>query len=216
MLFRTATRTAESDDDTESDHAESADEDTTTVDDGGTAVAEENEDPDDAATNTERQWRSPQRLALCLGTLMVLALGALGGWLSYQTYQSHQGAAQSAQFLAVGRQAAINLTTIDWDHADADVQRILDSATGTFYDDFAQRSAPFIEVVKQAQSKSAGTPTASGLESATADTAQVLVAMSVKTTSAGSQEPTSRSWRMRIDVQKVGDDVKVSKVEFVP
>jgi Mce-associated membrane protein len=118
----------------------------------------------------------------------------------------------------VGRQGALNLTTIDFQHADSDVQRILDSATGTFYDDFQKRAQPFVEVVKQAQSKSVGTIAEAGLEpqSITANGAQVLVAVTVKTSNAGAPEQAPRAWRMRITVQKVGDDAKVANVEFVP
>jgi Mce-associated membrane protein len=110
----------------------------------------------------------------------------------------------------------VNLTTIDWQEADADINRILDSATGTFYDDFSKRSQPFVQVVKQAQSKSVGTVTEAGLESQSGDQAQVLVAVSVKTTNLGVNEQRPRAWRMRIDVQKIGDQAKVSNVQFVP
>ncbi|EUA58499.1 hypothetical protein I550_1642 [Mycobacterium intracellulare 1956] len=116
----------------------------------------------------------------------------------------------------IGRQGALNLTTIDWQHADADVQRILDSATGTFYDDFSHRSKPFIDVVKKAQSKSVGTITEAGLESQSGNEAQVLVAVSVKTSNLGAAEQDPRHWRMRVIVQKVGNDMKVSNVAFVP
>jgi Mce-associated membrane protein len=71
-------------------------------------------------------------------------------------------------------------------------------------------------VVKQAQSKSVGTVTAAGLESASADQAEVLVAVSVKTSNAGAADNQPRAWRMRISVQKIGDQAKVSNVEFVP
>ena len=116
----------------------------------------------------------------------------------------------------MGRQAALNLTTISADEADTDVARVLDSATGTFHDDWAQRAPAFVEVVKKAQSRSTGTVTAAGLESETSDRARLLVAVSVKTTNAGAPEQQPRAWRMRIDVQKVGDDAKVANVEFVP
>ncbi len=97
------------------------------------------------------------------------------------------------------------------------MQRVLDSSTGTFYDDFQQRSAPFIEVVKQAQSKSEGKISEAGLESSNDNEGQVLVAVTVNTTNAGAPEQQPRSWRMRISVQKTGDDeAKVSNVEFVP
>jgi Mce-associated membrane protein len=146
----------------------------------------------------------------------VVALAALTGWLGFRTYQSHQAEEQRNLFLQVGRQGALNLTTIDFQQADQDVQRILDSATGTFYDDFQKRAQPFVEVVKQAQSKSVGTIAEAGLESESADGAQVLVAVTVKTSNAGAPDQAPRAWRMRISVQKVGDEAKVSNVEFVP
>lgn len=156
------------------------------------------------------------RLATIVGVVVVLALGGLVGWLGFRAYHSHQIDAQRKVFLQVGRQGALNLTTIDYQHVDQDVQRILDSATGTFYDDFQQRSQPFTEVVKQVKSKSVGTVTEAGLESESADEAQVLVAVTVNTAVEGQPEQQPRAWRMRILVQKVGDDTKVSNVEFVP
>ena len=82
------------------------------------------------------------RLATILGLVVVVALAGLVGWLGFRAYESHKTAEQQRSlFLQVGRQGALNLTTIDFEHADADVQRILDSATGTFYDDFSKRVA---------------------------------------------------------------------------
>jgi Mce-associated membrane protein len=174
--------------------------------------AEEPAVEDDPATPA----MSHVRLALIAGLVLVLALGGLTGWLGFRAYQSHQVDAQRKVFLQVGRQGAMNLTTIDFQHADDDVKRILDSATGTFYDDFQQRAQPFTEVVKQVRSKSVGTVTEAGLESESADEAEVLVAVAVHTTIEGQPEQQPRAWRMRILVQKVGDDTKVSNVEFVP
>jgi Mce-associated membrane protein len=174
------------------------------------------EDYDAADAASGKRPRSHLRLATLIGLVVVVALAALVGWLGYRTYQSHQAEQQRALFVQVGRQGALNLTTIDFQHADADVQRILESATGAFYDDFAKRSKPFVEVVTQAQSKSVGTVTEAGLESENGDQGQVLVAVAVKTSNAGAAEQAPRAWRMRISVQKVGVEAKVSNVEFVP
>lgn len=156
------------------------------------------------------------KMALIAGVAVVVALAGLTGWLAYRTYESNQAEAERNLFVQVGRQGALNLTSINWESADADVQRILDSATGTFYDDFQQRAQPFVEVVKQAQSKSTGTIAEAGLESMDDNEAQVLVAVTVKTSNAGAPEQEPRAWRMRILVEKVGDEAKVSNVEFVP
>jgi Mce-associated membrane protein len=159
---------------------------------------------------------SPVRLAALLSLVAVVALGGVAGWLGFRTYQLRQVQEQRELFLRVGRQGAVNLTTIDWQNVNNDIQRILDSATGPFYDDFSKRSQPFIDVVKKVQSKSVGTVTEAGLESFSGSEARVLVAVSVKTSNLGAEDQSPRAWRMRIDVQKVDDGAKVSNVLFVP
>lgn len=163
------------------------------------------------------QRHSGIRLALAVGLAAVLASAGLCGWLGYRAYQAQHVERQRALFVQVGRQAALNLTTINYAEADADVQRILDSATGNFYDNFHKRAPAFIDVVKQAQSKSQGSVTEAGLESVDGNQAQVLVAVTVKTSNAAAPEGGPRLWRMRISVQKVSrNDAKVSNVQFVP
>jgi len=197
---------------------------TTEVADAGKATdGDEDSADDEEALDEEAGAAAPAksrmshlRLATIVGLALVVVLAGLTGWLGFRTYQSHQADEQRKLFLQVGRQGALNLTTIDWQQADQDVQRIMDSATGTFYDDFQKRAQPFVEVVKQAQSKSVGTIAEAGLESESDNGAQVLVAVTVKTSNAGAPEQAPRAWRMRISVQKVGDEAKVSNVEFVP
>lgn len=194
------------------------------AEDGETAdVADADaEDYDDAAGDVDEAVKPPRtpmshvKLALIAGLVAVVALAGLTGWLGFRTYESNKAEAARTLFLQVGRQGALNLTTIDWQNAEGDVQRILDSATGTFYDEFQQRAQPFAEVVKQAQSTSVGTIAEAGLESESDNEAQVLVAVTVKTSNAGTPEQAPRAWRMRISVEKIGDEAKVSKVEFVP
>ncbi|OBH04581.1 MULTISPECIES: Mce protein [unclassified Mycobacterium] len=153
--------------------------------------------------------------ALVAGSVIVAALTALAGWFGYHAFQKHEEQARRDSFVRTARQAAVNLTTINYTEAEADVQRILDGATGAFRDDFEQRSKPFIDVVKAAQSKSEGTVTDAGLESQRGDAAQVLVAVAVKSRTAGGEEA-PREWRMRIEVRSVAGDPKVSNVVFVP
>lgn len=189
------------------DAAEPAEEDAASYDEEAAAAA---------AAESPKVPMSPVRLATIAGLVVVILLAGLAGWTGYRGYQAYQGEKERQLFLQVGRQGALNLTTIDWQNAEADVQRVLDSATGTFYDDFQNRSAPFVQVVKQAQSKSVGTIAEAGLESATRDEAQVLVAVTVTTSNVGAPQQEPRAWRMRLTVQKVNDEAKVSNVEFVP
>lgn len=150
------------------------------------------------------------------GLVAVLALTALVGWMGWRYHHVHQDQGDGDHFLQAARQGALNLTTIDWRHAEDDVRRIMAGATGDFYDDFAKRSQPFLDVVKQAQSVSVGTVTAAGLESHSSQEAQALVAVSVNTSNTAGANQAPRAWRMRIAVHKVDGQFKVSRVEFVP
>jgi Mce-associated membrane protein len=218
------------------DHQEAVDEanavDDTNVETLGDAdetdVANETDVADESEANGESEGRfarlrhrfTGRRIsrvgsALVASAVIVAVLAGLTGWLGYRTYQKHEAQAQRDQFVQIARQGAVNLTTISYTEVDADVQRIIELSTGAFREDFQQRAKPFIEVVKAAQSKSEGTVTDAGLESQKGNSAQVLVAIAVKSRTSGGEEA-PREWRMRIEVQSVGDDAKVSNVVFVP
>jgi Mce-associated membrane protein len=111
---------------------------------------------------------------------------------------------------------ALALTNVDYQTVDSDVQRILDNATGVFYDDFKNRSAAFAQTVRDAQATSTGTVTEASLESYGGGAARVLVVASSTTTNAGKPIPGPRVWRIRITVQKTGDTYKASNIEFLP
>lgn len=195
-------------------------------------MAEESKEPETPDAEADEQPKSERRLArwrrlaaprlsrtaaaVAVSAALVVALAGLAGWLGYRVYEDREAKATRDLYVQVARQGAVNLTTINYTQADADVQRILDLSTGAFRDDFEQRSKPFVEVVKAAQSKSEGTVTDAGLESQRGDSAQVLVAVAVKSRTAGGEEA-PREWRMRIEVRSVGaGDAKVSNVVFVP
>jgi Mce-associated membrane protein len=169
---------------------------------------------DDGAT-PPKEPKSPLTLAIMLGLSIVVGFAALGGWLGFQSYQGHQKQQQRNLFVQAARQGAVNLTTVDWQTADTDVKRILDCATGTFYDDFSRRSQAFIDVVKKVQAKSTGTVSEAGLESEAGNEAQVMVAATVQSSNLGDADQGPRNWRMRITVQKAGDAAKVANVAFV-
>lgn len=179
-------------------------------DDAKTDVAEDNRE------QISRSNLAPVRMGLVLGLAFVVALVGLCGWLGYRAHQARAADQLRTVMVQVARQGAVNLTTIDYEHAESDVQRILDSTTGQFHDDFQARSAPFIDVVKKAKSKSVGTVTEAGVESIDGRTGKVLVAVTVKTVSDGNAEQQPRYWRMRVTVDGEGQVAKISNVDFVP
>ncbi len=155
------------------------------------------------------------RRALIGGIAVSVLLAILFGWFGQQAYRDHTADRTRQQFLEAAKQGAINLTSVDYVRAEADVQRILDTSTGQFRADFKARSIAFIDVVKKAESKSFGTVNEAAVESVDGRSGQVLVAIAVRTTTRGVPETQPRYWRMRLTVTKDGDVAKVSKVDFV-
>src|SRR3984885_15536769 len=122
--------------------------------------AEDIDAGDDAGHDTKKRvpkWVSRIPSPIAVGVAIIVALLGLGGWLGFRGHQDDQVQAQRNLYVQVARQTAINLTTIDYSEVDADIKRVLDSATGAFHDEFQNRSQPFVEVVKKVQSKSEGT-----------------------------------------------------------
>jgi len=181
--------------------------------------------PDDAAAQPESpagcvdgKGLGPRIVqGLIAGVVIVAVLGGLAGWFGYRYAQIRHDEQRRAMLVQVAKQGALNLTTIDFNHADADIKRVIDSATGTFLTEFQQRAPSFIDFVKQARSQTKGDITAAGLEAQEGATARVLVALAVRTSAPDATDQKPRRWRMRITVQEVpGGGAKVSNVEFVP
>lgn len=144
-----------------------------------------------------------------------MILAVLCGLSGYRVYQDRAADRMRELFVETGKRVAVDVTTIDHLHAESDVRRVLDSATGTFRDDFSGRSAALIDVVRRTQSTSVGTVTEAGLESVSGEEGRVLVSIAVTTRNFGVAEQQPRYWRMRLTLVRDEDAAKVSKVDFV-
>ena len=122
---------------------------------------------------------------------------------------------RSAAFIATARQGVINLTSLDFNKAKEDVQRVLDSATGEFRDDFQRRADDFASVVKDSKAVTEGSVAATAVESMGKDSAVVLVLANERVTNLAGAKDQPRTFRFRVSVVRDGDELKVSKVEFV-
>lgn len=161
--------------------------------------------------------RTAIRSATIASLVAVAVFGGLCGLLGFRLIQDRQAGEFRHELVEVAKQAAADLTTIDYKQVDADIQRILDSSTGAFYDDFKARSESLADVVRKAKSTSVGTVTDAGLipDSVNGQVGQVLAAVTVNSTNDGEADEQPRHLRVRLTVMKVGAQAKVSAVEFV-
>jgi Mce-associated membrane protein len=183
---------------------------------GGEPVADESGPVDVVFLHPVQPPAQVDRIALAAGLVVGVVLAGLVGWLGFRAYEAHNLDVQRNLFVQAASQGAANLLTVDYQHADADAQRILDCATGKFYDSFARRKQSYIDNAKRTRSQLVATVTDAGLETRNGDQGRVLVAVTVKSSDPAQTHQEPHFWRIRVTVRKTGAVAKVSDVMFVP
>jgi Mce-associated membrane protein len=192
-------------------------------------ASEEPEPPAGSTESTRQRLRVPglsglsglsrlSALSRVLAAAAILAIcGLLGasGWMLWHHHTVLAERQRSAAYVAAARQGVVNLTSLDFNKAKEDVQRVLDSATGEFRDDFQRRADDFASVVKDSKAVTQGSVTASAVESMNKDSAVVLVLANERVTNSAGAKDDPRAFRFRVSVVRDGDQLKISKVEFV-
>ncbi len=186
--------------------------------DDSTPGADEAEEP--AAKPRWRRLPHPtwKGIAATAVILCTVALVAASGYMIWDHRQAEKLQQQNAEYAAAARQSVVTLMSLDFNQAQEDVQRIIDTSTGEFKDDFEQQAADFVAVAQDSKVITDVTvnSTAVDLDTMTDDSAVVLVAASSRVTNASGADQEPRTWRLSVSLQKEDGQIKMSKVEFVP
>ncbi|MDL9936213.1 hypothetical protein QSJ18_05615 [Gordonia sp. ABSL1-1] len=165
-----------------------------------------------------RDRRRPSRRAVAIAVMAVVSVAALA-FTGYANWNHHEATAEQTRAQEFSDAAALGVTAItslDFTHAQRDVQRVLDRSTGEFYTDFKNRSKDFASVIEKSQVTTKGKVTGTAVESLSGDTAVILVSATSDVTNAAGAQQEPRMWRLRVTVQDVNGTKKISKVDFVP
>ncbi|MGW0042805.1 hypothetical protein [Rhodococcus sp. NPDC003348] len=154
------------------------------------------------------------------GIVAVLAAVCLvlAGGCAVLLWQYRAGAAEETsrqQALEAARQTAMNLATIDHEHARQDVDRVLAGATGDFRDQFADSADSLVSVVEDTRVTTVGERADAAVESWDGDHGTVLVQVSSTVTNLSAAQPQSRVWRLRMTMDRVGDGYRTATLEYV-
>ncbi|WP_204081446.1 hypothetical protein [Mycobacterium riyadhense] len=187
--------------------------------------AEDYEDAELEATKPD-SWRSRlpswvripplSTLATVAAILIICGFTAFSGYIVWTHHEATERQQRAAAFAAGARQGVVNMTSLDFNKAKEDVQRVIDSSTGEFRDDFQARAADFTKVVEQSKVVTEGTVNATAVESMGDHSALVLVSATSRVTNSAGAKDEPRAWRLRVTVTEEAGQYKMSKVEFVP
>ncbi|QHE68291.1 hypothetical protein GFS60_01819 [Rhodococcus sp. WAY2] len=148
-------------------------------------------------------------------SVAALSLVAFSGYFGYSHWQAERDARERSEILDAARQGVVNLTTMNFERADEDVQRVLDGAAGEFRDEFEARSKDLVAVMQEARVQSEGEVLQAAIESQSGDSADVIVAVAQKVSNAGGAAEEPRGQRMRVTVQLDDGRYKIVKAGFV-
>lgn len=165
-----------------------------------------------------RLLRLPSRLAIGVGLSILVIVGSLtgSGYIVWKHHEASQQRERAAEFTAAARQGVVELTSLDFNKAKEDVQRIIDNSVGEFRSDFESKSGDFIKIVQDSKVITKGTVRGAAVESMSADSAVVLIAAISEVTNAAGGKLEPRSWRLSVTVTRDNGQIKLSRVEFVP
>ncbi|MGV0815085.1 hypothetical protein ABQF34_24225 [Mycolicibacterium boenickei] len=155
-------------------------------------------------------------LASCLTLIVIAGLLVASGWMIWHHRQAEQRQQLAAEYTAAARQTVVTLMSLDFNRADEAVKNILDNSTGEFREDFEAQSQDFVKLAKDAKVVTEANVTAAAVDTMTDHNAVVLVAVNTEVTNTTGANKQPRPWRVAVDMVREGDQIKLSKVEFVP
>jgi Mce-associated membrane protein len=193
---------------------------------GSSAQSEPTEDADvaeakPAASRLRRRWpwrlRRPSRKAVGIGTAIVLICASLAasGYIVWQHRTLVQQRQHAAEFAAAAREEVATLMSIDPAHAAENLQHTIDDTTGALKSQLEATSSYVVKNAQEAQVTTKATVQDVAVESMTDNSAVVLVVAKSDTINPDKSVRPSVFWRLSVNIDRDGDRLKMSKLDFV-
>ena len=189
-------------------------------DDTGEVTAADDEPPvfDEAETAPAPRKKRSWAKILAAAAAVVAIIGLLGstGYMLWKHREAEAQRHRTAEFTAAARQGVVNLMSMDYNQAKESVQRVIDDSTGKFKSNFEDGADDLIKAMQDAKVVTKVTVNDAAVESMDKDSAVVLVAATSQRTGpeAPKEDQQPRVWRVVVSLQRDGDQMKVSDLEF--
>ena len=199
---------------------------TADADDDG-AVSQDVEQPLAKRTRARLRWlrrpgrprwlRRPGRKAVAVGVGIVLASASLGasGYMVWQHHTIVHKRQLAAEFAAAAGQEVTTLMSIDANHAKEDFQHIIDASTGDLKSQLSVMASLMAKQAEDSKVSSKATVEAVAVESVTDNSAVVLVAAKSDVTNPDNTKRPPTVWRLSVNLNRDGGQLKMSKVDFL-
>jgi Mce-associated membrane protein len=182
-------------------------------------------DETESAPERSRRWRLPRvpriprpsRKALGIGTATTVISASLvaTGYMVWQHYALLREQRHAAEFAAAARTGVATLMSIDPDHAVQSVERTIDLTTGALKSQLQATSVYMVKNAQEAKVATTATAETAAVESMTDNSAVVLVVAKSETTNPDKSKRPTVFWRISVNIDRDGGQLKMSKLDFV-
>jgi len=174
-----------------------------------------------AASRLRPRWRwrlrRPTRKAVGVGAAIVLicASFAASGYIVWQHRTLVQQRQHAEEFAAAAREEVATLMSIDPAHAAENLQHTIDDTTGALKSQLEATSSYMAKNTQDAQVTTKATVQDVAVESMTDNSAVVLVVAKSDTINPDKSVRPPVFWRLSVNIDRDGDRLKMSKLDFV-
>jgi Mce-associated membrane protein len=174
-----------------------------------------------AASRLRRRWRwrlrRPTRKAVGVGAAIMLICASLAasGYMVWQHRTLVQQRQRAPEFAAAAREEVATLMSIDPAHAAENVQHTIDDTTGALKSQLEATSSYMAKNAQDAQVTTKATVQDVAVESMTDNSAVVLVVAKSDTINPDKSVRPPVFWRLSVNIDRDGDRLKMSKLDFV-
>ena len=191
------------------------------------AGSREQTDDADVVEAKPARWRSrlrwprrlhrPTRKAVGVGAAIVVICASLAasGYIVWQHRTLVQQRQQATEFAAAAREGVATLMSIDPTHAAENLQHTIDDTTGALKSQLEATSGYMAKNAQDAQVTTKATVQDVAIESMTDNSAVVLVVAKSDTINPDKSVRPPVFWRLSVNIDRDGDRLKMSKLDFV-
>jgi Mce-associated membrane protein len=181
---------------------------------GGSGLADDTE-PAAAPSRRWRVTRPGKKAAGVCAALVVTGSVATSGYMVWQHLALKREHRHAAEFAAAARGGVEMMMSIDPDHAKENVQRTIDNTTGALKSQLEATSSFMVKSAQDAKVITKATAQDVAVESMTDNSAVVLVVAKSDTTNPDKSKRPPVFWRLSVNIDRDGGQLKMSKLDFV-
>jgi Mce-associated membrane protein len=145
----------------------------------------------------------------------LLGLAGVATWQGLDVRHQHRLTSARQQAGAVATTYAVDLTTYDYSHLDAQFAKVLSNSTGSFRSEYTAASASLRDLIAKFKATASGKVLDTAVINSDTGHAQVLLFVDQTVTNSNSTTPRIDRSRMRMGLEKHGDRWLISSLDLL-